>query len=98
MCCAFALLAFLGPRALIFFWWLADPTRWSVTFNNQVLVPILGFVFLPWTTVMYVIFWGPTGLQPLGWIFVGLGLLLDIGSYGGGAFNRDRMQGYYRQP
>ena len=58
MCCAFALLAILGPRALIFFWWLADPARWSVTFNNQVLVPVLGFVFLPWTTVMYVVFWG----------------------------------------
>ena len=98
MCCAIAVLGILGPRALIVFWWLVDPTRWALTFNNQVLLPALGFVFLPWTTIMYVLFWSTGGLSLLGWVFVALGLLADLGTYGGGAFgNRDRVQSYYRQ-
>jgi hypothetical protein len=98
MCCAIALLGVLGPRALIVFWWLVDPARWSATFNDQVLLPALGFLFLPWTTVMYVLFWAVGGLPPIGWLFVGLGVVLDLGTYGGGAFgNKDTVQSYYRQ-
>ena len=98
MCCALALLGILGPRALIVVWWLAEPARWSVTFNNQVLLPALGFVFLPWTTIMYVLVWTQSGLQPGGWLLVGLGVFLDIGTYGGGAFgNKDKVQSYYKQ-
>jgi hypothetical protein len=98
MCCAIALLGVLGPRAAIVFWWLADPVRWGVTFNNGILLPALGFLFVPWTTLMYVLFWTANGLEGGGWLFVGLGLLLDIGTYGGGAFgNRDKVQSYYKQ-
>ena len=95
MCCALALLAILGPRAIIIFWWLVDPVRWAVTFNDQVLLPALGFVFLPWTTVMYVLAWTAGGVNGVGWVLVGLGLVLDIGTYGGGAFgNKDKIPGY----
>ena len=45
MCCGLAVLGILGPRALIVFWWLVDPARWAVTFNNGVLLPALGLVF-----------------------------------------------------
>jgi hypothetical protein len=98
MCCAIAVLGILGPRALILFWWLTDPVRWGLVFNNQILLPALGFLFLPWATLMYVLFWTATGLPFAGWVFVALGVLLDIGTYGGGAFgNRDRVQSYYKQ-
>ena len=98
MCCAIAFLGLLGPRALILFWWLVDPTRWSVTFGGSFLLPALGFVFLPWTTIMYVLFWAAGGLSLLGWVFVGLAFVLDIGTYGGGFFgNRDRVSSYYKQ-
>jgi hypothetical protein len=97
MCCAVAILGILGPRFAIVFWWLTDPARWALVFNNQGLVPALGFVFLPWTTIMYVLAWGVGGLSPLGWIFVGLAVLLDLGTYGGGAFgNRGRARSYYQ--
>ena len=56
MCCGIALLGIIGPRAAILFWWLTDPARWAVTFGNSALIPILGFLFLPWTTIMYVAF------------------------------------------
>ena len=92
MCCGIAILGILGPRALIFFWWLMDPARWSVTFGGEVLLPALGFLFLPWTTIMYVVVWSVGGLTPLGWIAVLLGLLVDLGTYGGGAVgNKDQI-------
>lgn len=97
MCCAVALLGILGPRALIVVWWVADQARWAATFNNQVLLPALGFLFLPWTTLMYVLFWTTTGLPALGWLFVGLGVFADLLTYGGGAFgNRNKISSNYQ--
>ena len=90
MCCAIAVLGILGPRALMLFWWLADPVRWNVVFGGA-LAPILGFLFLPWTTLMYVLVWSAGGLSLAGWLLVGLGVVIDIGGYG----NRDRVQSYY---
>ena len=98
VCCAVALLGVLGPRALIIFWWLVDPARWNITFNGSPLLPVLGFIFLPWTTIMYVLFWTVGGLDVVGWIFVALAFVLDIGTYGGGFFgNRDRVSSYYQR-
>jgi hypothetical protein len=44
------------------------------------LVIILGFFFLPWTTVAYAVMWGATSSSVNGWewIVVALGLLLDL--------------------
>ena len=96
MCCGIAILGILGPRALILFWWLTDPARWAATFDST-LMPALGFLFLPWTTIMYTLFWTTTGLSGLGWVFVGLGLLGDLATYGGGARgNKDKVQSYYK--
>lgn len=97
MCCGIALLGIIGPRAAILFWWLTDPARWTVTFSNNMLLPALGFLFLPWTTVMYVFVWSTGGLSALGLVLVGLGFLGDLGTYGGGAFgNKDKAQSYYK--
>ncbi len=94
MCCAIAVLGLIGPRTLIFFWWLVDPARWSLVFDG-LLVPLLGFLFLPWTTLAYVALWAAGGLSALGWLLVVLAFLIDIGSFGGGYFgNRGRMSSY----
>jgi hypothetical protein len=96
MCCAVAVLGILGPRFFILWWWLVDPARWNIVFGSA-LVPILGFLFLPWTTIMYVVAWAAGGLSLGGWLLVGLGLLVDLGTYGGGAFgNKDKVQSYYQ--
>jgi hypothetical protein len=98
VCCAIAVLGLLGPRALIIFWWLVDPARWSLVFGGGLLVPALGFVFVPWATITYVLFWSVGGLGVVGWLFVAAAFVLDIGTYGGGAFgNRDRVSSYYKQ-
>ncbi len=92
MCCVFTILLFLGPRVADITWWLIQPARWSAAFGS-VIWPILGIIFLPWTTLIYVIV-SPGGIDLLGWLFIGLGVFSDIAMHGGGTyFNRDRVPG-----
>ena len=84
MCCLFTTLMFLGPRAGILVWWLLDRARWVRTFDSFIWA-FLGFLFLPWTTLMYVLvsYGGITGFD---WVWMGLGLLADISMYSGGGY------------
>ena len=94
MCCLVTLLVVLGPRAVILFWWLTDQVRWALTFDNQILLPLLGFLFLPWTTLMYVLVWSVGGLEGFDWALIAFALVTDLATYGGGVFtNRDRLPG-----
>lgn len=95
MCCFFTILVFLGPRFAAIVWWLVTPLRWVgdtvVSAFNSIIWPILGIIFLPWTTLMYVIV-APGGLLGFDWLWIALAVVADIASYGGGAFgNRDRI-------
>jgi hypothetical protein len=87
MCCVVALLAFLGPRLAIFLLWLF--TTYTTRAFDNFLLPFLGFLFLPWTTIAFAIaqneFGGPSGI---GLVIIALGLLADIGVLGGGARSR----------
>jgi hypothetical protein len=95
MCCLFTTLVLFGPRLAILFWWLLQPVRFNLAFSNF-LWPLLGFLFLPWTTLMYVIVF-PGGVTGFDWIWLGLMFVADISSYGGGAYgNRHRIPGYAR--
>ena len=93
MCCIFSALALLGPRAAILLWWLFDPERWERSFDGWVW-PVLGFVFLPFTTLMYVLV-RPGGVSGFDYIWLGLAVVLDVASYSGSGYgNRDRVPGY----
>ena len=87
MGCLFVLLTMISARiALGFLWIFTD--RVDRAFDTFVL-PLLGLIFLPWTTLMYVLFWSAQGgVEGWEWFVVGLGLLADIGSYGRGAMER----------
>jgi hypothetical protein len=86
-------LFFLGPRAGIVIWWLLEPVRWQRTFDTF-LWPLLGFLFLPWTTLAYVVV-APGGVVGLDWILLTLGLVIDLASYTGGGYgNRGRARRY----
>jgi hypothetical protein len=92
MCCFFTFLVLLGPRFANVIWWIAQPTRWDKAFDT-VLWPILGIVFAPWTTMMWVIV-SPGGVNGFDWFWVVLAVLADVASYSGGAWgNRDRIPG-----
>jgi len=95
MCCIFTVLLFLGPRGGILIWWLINPLLWQGTFSSF-LWPLLGFIFLPWTTLMYVLV-APlgSGIGGFDWIWLGLAVLADISMWAGGGFgNRDKVPGY----
>jgi hypothetical protein len=94
MCCVFTILVLLGPRFAGAIWWLVQPARWQLVFQNW-LWPLLGIIFLPWTTLMYVIV-APGGINGLWeWLFIGLAVIADIASYTGGGYgNRRRIPGY----
>ena len=92
MCCVFTLMLFLGPRVADVTWWLLEPARWNSTFGSAIW-PILGIIFLPWTTLIYVIV-APGGVDLLGWIFLALGVFSDIAMHAGGTYaNRDKVPG-----
>lgn len=94
MCCLFTVLVFLGPRAGILVWWLLQPARWNAAFQGF-LMPLLGFIFVPWTTMMYVLVF-PGGITGFDWLWLGLGLLADI-AWWSGAAARKRVPGYTGQ-
>jgi hypothetical protein len=94
MCCFLTSLFLLGPRAAILVWWLINPVRWQLTFDTWIW-PLLGFIFLPWTTLMYVLVALPNGIVGFDWILLALAVLADIGMYAGGGYgNRSRIPGY----
>jgi hypothetical protein len=97
MCCMVTSLFLLGPRFATLIWWLINPLRFSAAFSSFIW-PILGIIFLPWTTLIYLIVWSPiTGIYGLDWLWLALAVLADIGTYAGGGYgNRDRIPGYAR--
>lgn len=90
MCCLITALFLLGPRAAIVVWWLLEPARWAASFDTF-LWPIVGFLLLPWMTLMFVVV-APGGIEGFDYVWLVIGLAMDLFSWGGGAFtNRDRM-------
>jgi hypothetical protein len=80
MCCLALIAGFIGPRVALFIWW-AFGSKVDAAFDSWVW-PLLGLVFLPWTTLAYVIAWGPLeGVSGLGWLLVAIGLAGDIFTY-----------------
>ena len=45
-------------------------------------MPLLGIVFLPYTTVMYMITWSAGGIEGWDWMWIVLGVFLDLAHWG----------------
>jgi hypothetical protein len=62
---------------------------------DTVIWPLLGIIFLPLTTLMYVLVYVPAvGVTGWGWFWVFLGFMLDLSSYASSAYgNRGRIPG-----
>lgn len=81
-CCLFAMVLAGAPRLTFLVWWLFQPVRFQATFVNGWVWPILGVLFVPWTTLMYVIVF-PAGINGFDYLWLGLALMVDIGTYVG---------------
>jgi hypothetical protein len=90
MGCLISLLLTFVPRLILLIMWLATPLV-NLAIDNR-LVTLLGFIFLPFTTLAYVLAWDAIdGVTTAGWLLVIVGLLLDLGTYAvSGYFTRAR--------
>ena len=92
MCCFLAALLAFGPRLAFLVYWLFPAGRLKIGLAFDTWIwPLLGFIFLPWTVLMYVIFFPIYGFD---WVFVGVGLLADIAGYVGSFRSRQQVPGY----
>jgi hypothetical protein len=94
MCCFFTTLMLLGPRFAFLVYWLIRPIQVELAFaafNFPWLVGLLGLIFAPWTSLMYVLIFPLNGFD---WIWLGLGIAADIASYMGAYGNRRKVPGY----
>jgi len=80
MTCLFAIIGAFAPRLAFILLWIFTPLV-NEAFNSIVL-PILGVIFLPFTTLFYVLvinILGPYNIW--GWALILIGFLLDLRNY-----------------
>ncbi len=90
MCCFFSVLFFFGPRLGFLVYWLLVPLRVTTVFNTFIW-PLLGLIFLPWTTLMYVLIFPIVSFD---WVWLGLALFADIAGYAASAARRKDASWY----
>ena len=89
-CCAVLLILFLGPRiAMIGLAMFSDYL--GRAFGETLLLPLLGWLFLPWTTLAYAWAINSRGeVAGLQLVIVIVAFLVDVGLVGGGASRRNK--------
>jgi hypothetical protein len=87
MDCLLAIFAGLFPRMGLFIVWVARPALVDAAFETWIW-PFLGFLFLPFTTLMYVILWRSGGLGGWDWLWIGVAVLFDLGHWGASVASR----------
>lgn len=90
-CCFLLLLAMIGPRFVIAM--LALFSDYLQTAYTGLLIPLLGFLFMPFTTLAYAWAINSTGeVSGLQLVVVIIAVLIDLGVIGGGADRRRKQQ------
>ena len=96
--CLLAFGASVAPRLFLILAWIFSD-RWPRVWGNDFILPLLGIIFLPYTTIMYMLVWTPTGINGWDWLWIILGLFLDFWKWSQVAANRQKgmevAQGYY---
>ncbi len=90
MPCLFAMFAAFMPRvALLLMLFFTD--AFQAAFDGW-FIPLLGIIFLPFTTMMYIFAAAPLGSTNVwGWFSVLLGLLLDLMQLYSGYLKRNNL-------
>ena len=89
MGCLIALLGLITPRFIMVMLWLF--TNYLNRAFDSFFWPFLGFIFLPTTTLAYAVAQNSfDGIRGFGLFLLILGVLIDFGVIGGGAWWRRR--------
>ena len=92
--CLLAMGAAFAPRVVLILAWLFG-SRWDIVFKGNWFLPLLGIIFLPYTTIMYLLAWtAGVGITGWDWMWIGMGLLLDIMKWAQIGTNRRGIPGY----
>jgi hypothetical protein len=84
MGCAMIVVGMLMPRFILLVGWSNDQAYWQNLFGSTLWLG-LGFLVLPWTTLVYGLV-QRNGLSLLNIIFLVGAVFLDLATYGAGAF------------
>jgi hypothetical protein len=90
------LLAFglaVAPRLVLILAWIFS-VRWDMVWKGVWFWPLMGIIFLPYTTVMYMLTWSQAGIQGWDWMWIILGLFLDLAKWAQIANTRENIPGY----
>ena len=75
-------------------WWLINPVYVDNAFDENLLLNLLAWAFIPRTVLMYLFIY-PGGIADFDWSILILGILADVASYAGGLWgNRYQVPGY----
>jgi hypothetical protein len=91
--CLLALGLAVAPRAVLVLAWIFSD-RWPIVWGGDWIVALLGIVFVPYTTVMYMLVWSPSGIEGWDWLWIALGLFLDASHWSQSYLNRNKVPGY----
>ena len=100
MCCFTTIFLVLVSRIGIVVWWLLNPLSHDLPFANWTLPgglafpawlwTVVGAIFVPWTTLAYLIL-SPGGIAGYEWIILGIALLIDLAGHSGSYRHRRRI-------
>ena len=102
--CLLAFSIAVAPRLVLVLAWIFGDYWDRVWEGVDWFWPLLGIIFLPFTTIMYMLVWTPTigggsGIDGWDWMWILLGLVLDLSKWAGLWGNRkeatDQVQRYY---
>lgn len=69
--------AMVAPRVVLGFWWYSGD-RIDNAFDGW-FIPLLGVIFLPYATIMYVLLWAADkNVEGTEWILVGIAAVVDL--------------------
>jgi hypothetical protein len=93
MGCLLVLLSAFAPRLVVVFAWIARPAYFDSVFDTW-LIPVLGVIFLPFTTLLWLILGAPPeGIEGFDWLWIGLAVVLDLGHAASSYAQRSTVQG-----
>ncbi len=90
MGCLIAIIAAFTPRLALLLVWIFSPYV-SRAFHGGFIWPLLGLIFLPFTTLIYSVVYVPgTGVTGARWIWVVIAVILDLAWHTGSGHRAGR--------